>query len=90
MAEVSYVLEFLTEIVAGVTVLTALVGIALSMTLFLRLGRLPTRTRSPAGSAGPNTTQLTVLKDSIVWVRSLRAGKGFRTWKSKAPDPPGR
>ena len=92
MAEVTFVLEFLTEVVAGVTVLTALAGIALSMTLFLRLGRLPSRTRSPAASpslsADPSPTQLKVLKDSILWVRSLRSGKGRRAWSGPVSNPP--
>ena len=87
MAEVTFVLEYLTEVAAGVTVLTALVGIAVSMTLFLKLGRLPSRTRSPTGSAEHNPSQLAVLKDSITWIRSLRSGNGLRTWKGKAPDP---
>ena len=90
MAEVIFVLEFLTEVAAGVTVLTALVGIAVSMTLFLKLGRLSPRTGSPAGSADDKPTQLAVLKDSITWVRSLRTGNGLRTWKGKAPDPQAR
>ncbi len=86
----TFVLEYLTQVVAGVTVLTALVGIALSMTLFLKLGRLPSRTGSTVSSADHKPTQLAVLKDSIIWVRSLRSGKGLRAWNGPAPDPPAR
>ena len=90
MAEVSFVLEYLTEVAAGVTVLASLVGIALSMTLFLKLGRLPSRTGSTSVSTDPNPTQLAVLKDSIAWVRSLRTGNGLQVRNGTAPDPPAR
>ncbi len=88
MAEVTFVLDYLTQVAAGVTVLTALAGIALSMTLFLKLGRQPSRTVTPVKGAAVKPTQLEVLKESIVWVRSLRTGNGLRTWKGKAPDTP--
>ena len=90
MAEVTFVLDYLTEVAAGVTVLTALAGIALSMTLFLKLGRQPSRTVNPIKGAADKPTQLEVLKESIGWVRSFRTGKGLRVRSGTAPDTPAR
>ncbi len=90
MAEVTFVLDYLTQVAAGVTVLTALAGIALSMTLFLKLGRQPSRTVTPVQGAADKPTQLEVLKESIAWVRSLRSARGPRTWERTATDTPAR
>ena len=78
MAEMISVMEFLTRIAAGVSVIGAFVAIALSMTFFLITDRLSHWTKSTTGSDDHTVSQLAVLKDNIMWMLSLRPGKGTR------------